>query len=722
MAGELDVYQLCPCGSGKKLKFCCQAIVDDMLKVAVLHRQQQHQAALAAIEAVEKKPLREVWSRAWVKSTKALACLSIQDYDQARKLVGEVLQELPDHPFSLGLNAMLALMKDEYPGSMRAIYKAFRNSAESHSDLLAQTANMLGKFMAVQGHFIGARQNLLLAVQLDPDNRDLIEDLLEFEGDTSVPYPLRGEAILADFTGNDAQRPQFDQAKELAVRGCFSDAAKGFGQLCRNDQTNFGLWWNIALCHAAAGEDPLAVQAFKAASANQPDVETAADCLLLARLLNEKAIQPQVEHLNAMYRVQSVGKLLTTLDQQERFARQHIPPAQPGEETEGRPAAWYVALDRNPKSVRDEDLTPENIAHEAGQVYVFDAAGDQPARAHLSAYGKDKFDALVRDFAAAGGADVQPDGEPKTSDTVPAEVHALMQMWFLPESLSHGRRRDLMKVRAERVVNSLWPDTPQDLLDGKSPKQAAGDSSMTVKLIAATSLFDVFCERARIPADMGGVRASLGLPAAAKIDVKPEDEIGKLSILALRRVEFEKLTDEQLVRVSNRITRLGHRAMSERVITAVLARPPLVEKVDASRLYMTLANLCRARFDVASTLEWITRGKEYIRAKKGSLHDLVMWELEELMQRAEDPDDPQLPALANSLWNFYAPKLPQFREVIAGMLNELGLPGPWNSPTVAAGPMEELAAAGTTAPDTGLWTPGAEPASQPSKLWLPGQS
>ena len=30
---ELDAYALCPCGSGKKLKFCCHDIAPDMLRV-----------------------------------------------------------------------------------------------------------------------------------------------------------------------------------------------------------------------------------------------------------------------------------------------------------------------------------------------------------------------------------------------------------------------------------------------------------------------------------------------------------------------------------------------------------------------------------------------------------------------------------------------------------------------------------------------------------------
>ena len=58
MPDELDVYQLCPCGSGKKLKFCCQAIVGEMLKIAELQQSHQHRAALTLLETIEKKVQR----------------------------------------------------------------------------------------------------------------------------------------------------------------------------------------------------------------------------------------------------------------------------------------------------------------------------------------------------------------------------------------------------------------------------------------------------------------------------------------------------------------------------------------------------------------------------------------------------------------------------------------------------------------------------------------
>ena len=94
-------------------------------------------------------------------------------------------------------------------------------------------------------------------------------------------------------------------------------------------------------------------------------------------------------------------------------------------------------------------------------------------------------------------------------------------------------------------------------------------------------------------------------------------------------------------------------------------------------------------------------------------------EFEELVLRSRNPSDPQLATLAATLWNYYRPKLPKTEKLIHGILNELELPGPWNAIGAAGHESESLAAVGT--PAEGIWTPGAETAGQPSKLWLPGQ-
>ena len=68
MANALDPYSYCPCGSGKKLKFCCQDLAAEMQRIHEMLEGGQRAAALEYIESLEKK----FPDRADLVTTKAL--------------------------------------------------------------------------------------------------------------------------------------------------------------------------------------------------------------------------------------------------------------------------------------------------------------------------------------------------------------------------------------------------------------------------------------------------------------------------------------------------------------------------------------------------------------------------------------------------------------------------------------------------------------------------
>jgi tetratricopeptide (TPR) repeat protein len=721
MAGELDVYQSCPCGSGKKLKFCCHEIFGDMMKIAEMQQHHQYQMALAALESLEKKPSKEAWSRAWVKTSKALVQSALHKPEEARRLVLDVLEELPGHPLATVINGLLALSAEGYPAAKRAIYEAFEIRARTGQNayLTSHLAYTLAVMLGAKGHVLAAREHFALAVSFDPENEEAGEAYLELVGDTSIPYPVRSHFALAPFVGEENLRETYVRAAELASFGCFSDAAKTFGQIARQIPNQSWVWWNIALCHAWAAEDPLAVEAFKAAAANESDPEAAAICLLLSRLLHPPSDANRAERLTQEYRVQSVGKLLTLLDQQPRLVRGPLSPEDLDDEA--HPAAWYHLLDRDPSAVRPDDLTAETVPHILGQVIVFDSdtKAEHPAKAIVATLGRDALSQLTQQFAEVAGTEVELLGEPTVVGYSRAETLPLMLPWRIPDELSPARTELLQKARWDKILNDIWPQTPQESLGGRSPTDAANLPEMQNALRASVLALDVFCEQSGGTLDQAAIRSRLRLPPAAPLELGPDDNPNLLSILHLSRLAFDRLTDEQLVSISNRITRLGHSRLSYQVIQVLLGRPALVAKVDVTRLYLMQANLCRRQFRSDEALEWLQKGKQEAKARKQPLESLVLLEMEELILRSVSPDDPKLSEIAATLWNYYRPKLPKAAEMIVNLLNQLEIPGPWN----AGGPeMIEsgaLAAAGTAA--GGIWTPEAEASGPTSKLWLPGQ-
>ena len=80
--------------------------------------------------------------------------------------------------------------------------------------------------------------------------------------------------------------------------------------------------------------------------------------------------------------------------------------------------------------------------------------------------------------------------------------------------------------------------------------------------------------------------------------------------------------------------------------------------------------------------------------------------MREFQFRIEDRKDPELPALVEHIWNYYGGKLPQIRDAMRPVLQELEIPIPGE--TAGGIVLPESAAAAASS--------GGE-----SKLWLPGQ-
>ena len=47
-----DPYSPCPCGSGKKFKWCCQPIHAQIAKVYAMDEEGQHEASVRAMDAI----------------------------------------------------------------------------------------------------------------------------------------------------------------------------------------------------------------------------------------------------------------------------------------------------------------------------------------------------------------------------------------------------------------------------------------------------------------------------------------------------------------------------------------------------------------------------------------------------------------------------------------------------------------------------------------------
>ena len=83
-----DLYAKCPCGSGKKIKFCCKDIISDIERIERMLRGEQRTAAIEKInKLLEKHPDRPA-----LMSLKAQVHLELQNVEAATPIVDKLLQ------------------------------------------------------------------------------------------------------------------------------------------------------------------------------------------------------------------------------------------------------------------------------------------------------------------------------------------------------------------------------------------------------------------------------------------------------------------------------------------------------------------------------------------------------------------------------------------------------------------------------------------------------
>jgi len=154
----LDPYSACPCGSGKKFKWCCQPVHADIERAYAQEAEGQHDAALQLMEqVVQANPGNpEAWGR------RAELLFRNQRLDEAEQALAKAFAINPNYPFGLYLQGMLRYVEHELPGALLLFRKAadaydpsardIRGTLETHiADIELQLGRPVAAHAALPG-------------------------------------------------------------------------------------------------------------------------------------------------------------------------------------------------------------------------------------------------------------------------------------------------------------------------------------------------------------------------------------------------------------------------------------------------------------------------------------------------------------------------------------------------------------------------------------------
>ncbi len=713
---SIDSYDPCPCGSGKKLKFCCHAIVGDMTKVAKLQQNHQVHAADAILDKIESKLQPTDTGVAWVGISRATNRITENQHSEAQAILAQIVKQFPENIFAVAMHATTSFTADSWDKAKPIVQRAFQKCSAAHPQIVSNLAMAIAARMFGQRKYMSSRQYLTFAMRFAPeqDRQDVFVALLEFDSNRQIYYPLRSVHVLEEYAGSEERQKQALRAMKLAGVGCYSQPATLYVRLLEDEPDNAILWLNAGLCQAWDGDEAAAAKSLHRTAELRDDVEAAIEFETLAQLLDHNCDDNSM-HIGAIeYPVKTVSKLLTALDKYKEVYRtdqsQHDPQV----------SGLYLLLDRefDADSFNANEKSWEELPQIVGQLTILDSDDEQGARAFVSAFEGERLEKACQVFEQGAGEEAE-EGERKeapnqeSTRSVSKELFSLIPQFFVAPGIPTSIREGWRKAHWAQAVNEFWMNGEQRCLDGASPLDSAGKPEKKMALAAAVRVLDAFAEVENSQINLPQLCEKLQLDPPQQIPVGPDISLNLFTAAQLHRLPVQELSDQQLAYVLNRALLIHHSVFLYDVLTEVLKRPECLKNVDLERVYGTMTELCRDRDEYEAALGWIEKSKEIAQQGDNAFEDTLKIELRELMLRLDAPDNPGLSELLQRFQQFYFTKVPQLEGHLTELLKSYGV-----SPETLSSIVSDGSTGG------GVWTPESAAQAEQSgeqKLWLPGQ-
>jgi|SRR5579883_2185844 len=281
----LDPYQPCPCGSGKKFRWCCAPYFATVEKAFEQEQQGQHEAALQTIKGLLTAHATN--PSVWFYYAQFLynAAMAEQNQDEQTKKIEQAEESLSK---SLELNPKFGMSHylrgqfRENEGELIGALLLYRKAAETidpqaHDQLTSVFLKIYQYEATMLNRPVAAHAALERAIHYQPADAELRAQL-EGEFGPESPYPA---AASKKYTFRPTAKP----VPEAAATGRYSDARKAFEDLTQLTPDDPAAWFNLGVVLAWMGEQPKAVAALVKSVELETDDYRAEEAGALAEVL-----------------------------------------------------------------------------------------------------------------------------------------------------------------------------------------------------------------------------------------------------------------------------------------------------------------------------------------------------------------------------------------------------------------------------------------------------
>ena len=280
-----DLYAMCPCGSGKKIKFCCKDIFGEIEKIELMLRGEQRTAALEKIDKLlEKHP-----GRAVLLTMKATVLLEQDQKDEAFETVDILLETNPNNSSGHALRAMMLASNGQFREALIHLHRGMRLSENVISQTLYRACLTLCVGLMRAEQVVPAYAHLMLLVSMSHGQDQTATSLLmQLASKENFPTIFLGLNIDTDAPEAASWKREFDLAIDLHRSCDWSEAADRFRDMNRRILDEPILLRNQAILDVWTCRNESAIKAFRNfASIREVDMHEAVEAEACAQVLDK---------------------------------------------------------------------------------------------------------------------------------------------------------------------------------------------------------------------------------------------------------------------------------------------------------------------------------------------------------------------------------------------------------------------------------------------------
>jgi tetratricopeptide (TPR) repeat protein len=582
-----DPYASCPCGSGKKFKWCCQPIYAGINQALEQAAHGQHEAALRILDGLTKDHADnpEVWGQ------KARLLYAEGKAEEADEALQKAFDLNANYPFGLLLRATIRYAEGEHPGALLLARRAADAYAPDARDPLAEAYRLIFEVEWRRNRPVAARAALRVVTHYQPaeeEARELFDRL--FGPESRLPASARREWSLKS-SGKDVG----------SATGRLSDSAKAFEALTKQAPQDGPAWFNLAISRAWLGDNKGALEAIDRYLDLESNEEAAGEAATLAEVLRcGQGLEEESDYKQQalFYPIRNPEPVNALLNDWSRARRMLVMQA-PDEETQ---AFLALLLELNTASL----VTVGAPAADAGRLAGYLAIAGNMMQ--ISSPLKEPFERLrdeVRTRLKVGLGELQERSGPIQFHDVVAE--ALLFPIGEPDNAEARVREHVQQYYEDR-----WIHQPRRALSGIAPVDAAGSPKLRKQLRGVVNFIEE-CAAGTLAShyDFDRLRRKLGLlkAAPATAGTVPAD-ISALSAAELSSLPVQAMSDEHLEQAYQAAHRLDAQELTVHFARALVSRPPNAQRPDRYPWYSFLIGKALKDGELDAALDDVNEGEK----------------------------------------------------------------------------------------------------------------